>query len=97
MWDRSRAHPITNAIEGTGRWWQSPPLSRMVEHNEVNITLDLGQVSPLSNRFRAVFGFSQTTLCGKFRWSCTRCGFVLLVIYWFRDFCDIALCDSIVS
>uniref|UniRef100_A0A670I4A0 Laminin subunit alpha-5 n=1 Tax=Podarcis muralis TaxID=64176 RepID=A0A670I4A0_PODMU len=24
----NKAHPITNAIDGTERWWQSPPLSR---------------------------------------------------------------------
>uniref|UniRef100_A0A8C8DVN0 Laminin, alpha 5 n=1 Tax=Oryzias sinensis TaxID=183150 RepID=A0A8C8DVN0_9TELE len=40
-----RAHPITNAIDGTERWWQSPPLSRSTEYNEVNVTLDLGQVA----------------------------------------------------
>ncbi|XP_075883000.1 laminin subunit alpha-5 isoform X3 [Nelusetta ayraudi] len=39
-----RAHPITNAIDGTERWWQSPPLSRSTEFNEVNVTLDLGQL-----------------------------------------------------
>eukprot|EP00064_Thunnus_orientalis_P013385 superscaffoldBa00002170_g13424 len=42
--DSDRAHPITNAIDGTERWWQSPPLSRSTEYNEVNVTLDLGQV-----------------------------------------------------
>ncbi|XP_063064918.1 laminin subunit alpha-5 isoform X2 [Engraulis encrasicolus] len=44
MGDNNRAHPITNAIDGTERWWQSPPLSRSVEYNEVNVTLDLGQL-----------------------------------------------------
>ncbi|XP_034151886.1 laminin subunit alpha-5 isoform X3 [Esox lucius] len=44
MGDRGRAHPITNAIDGTERWWQSPPLSRSTEFNEVNVTLDLGQL-----------------------------------------------------
>ncbi|CAL8370062.1 unnamed protein product [Lota lota] len=39
-----RAHPITNAIDGTERWWQSPPLSRSTEFNQVNVTLDLGQL-----------------------------------------------------
>ncbi|XP_062316527.1 laminin subunit alpha-5-like [Osmerus eperlanus] len=43
MGDSDRAHPITNAIDGTERWWQSPPLSRSTEYNEVNVTLDLGQ------------------------------------------------------
>ncbi|XP_076132765.1 laminin subunit alpha-5 isoform X1 [Alosa pseudoharengus] len=42
--DSNQAHPITNAIDGTERWWQSPPLSRSVEYNEVNVTLDLGQL-----------------------------------------------------
>ncbi|KAF3817470.1 hypothetical protein GH733_012761 [Mirounga leonina] len=40
----NRAHPVSNAIDGTERWWQSPPLSRGPEYNEVNVTLDLGQV-----------------------------------------------------
>ncbi|XP_037629113.1 laminin subunit alpha-5 isoform X3 [Sebastes umbrosus] len=42
--ESDRAHPITNAIDGTERWWQSPPLSRSTEFNEVNVTLDLGQL-----------------------------------------------------
>ncbi|XP_057219104.1 laminin subunit alpha-5 isoform X1 [Triplophysa rosa] len=42
--DTNRAHPISNAIDGTERWWQSPPLSRSAKHNEVNVTLDLGQL-----------------------------------------------------
>uniref|UniRef100_A0A8C5KKY7 Laminin, alpha 5 n=1 Tax=Jaculus jaculus TaxID=51337 RepID=A0A8C5KKY7_JACJA len=40
----NKAHPVSNAIDGTERWWQSPPLSRGLEYNEVNVTLDLGQV-----------------------------------------------------
>ena len=44
--DPNKAHPVTNAIDGTENWWQSPPLSRGLEYNEVNVTLDLGQVSP---------------------------------------------------
>ncbi|XP_029467612.1 laminin subunit alpha-5 isoform X2 [Rhinatrema bivittatum] len=42
--DIDKAHPITNAIDGTERWWQSPPLSRTLEYNEINVTLDLGQL-----------------------------------------------------
>lgn len=42
--DPSKARPVTNAIDGTERWWQSPPLSRGPGYNEVNVTLDLGQV-----------------------------------------------------
>uniref|UniRef100_H0WHJ4 Laminin subunit alpha-5 n=1 Tax=Otolemur garnettii TaxID=30611 RepID=H0WHJ4_OTOGA len=40
----NKAHPVSNAVDGTERWWQSPPLSRGLEYNEVNVTLDLGQV-----------------------------------------------------
>ncbi|KAM4551973.1 laminin subunit alpha-3-like isoform 1-T1 [Odontesthes bonariensis] len=42
--DPSKAHPVSNAIDGTERWWQSPPLSRGIVYNEVNVTLDLGQL-----------------------------------------------------
>uniref|UniRef100_A0A3Q3M3K7 Laminin subunit alpha 3 n=1 Tax=Mastacembelus armatus TaxID=205130 RepID=A0A3Q3M3K7_9TELE len=42
--DPNRAHPVINAIDGTERWWQSPPLSRGLGYNEVNVTLDLGQL-----------------------------------------------------
>ncbi|XP_065337904.1 laminin subunit alpha [Cloeon dipterum] len=36
-------HPAENAIDGTTRWWQSPPLSRGSKYNEVTLTIDLGQ------------------------------------------------------
>uniref|UniRef100_A0A0P4VVW3 Laminin subunit alpha n=1 Tax=Scylla olivacea TaxID=85551 RepID=A0A0P4VVW3_SCYOL len=39
-----KAHPATNAIDGSERWWQSPPLSRGMDYNEVNLTIDLGQL-----------------------------------------------------
>ncbi|XP_067833792.1 laminin subunit alpha-3 isoform X2 [Heptranchias perlo] len=42
--DAYKAHPITNAIDGTERWWQSPPLSRGLHYNQVNVTLDFGQL-----------------------------------------------------
>ena len=38
-------HNIKNAIDGSNRWWQSPPLSRGLQYREVNVTIDLGQVS----------------------------------------------------
>ena len=38
-------HPPEYAIDGSERWWQSPPLSRGMDYNEVNLTIDLGQVS----------------------------------------------------
>ncbi|XP_041698142.2 laminin subunit alpha-3 isoform X4 [Coregonus clupeaformis] len=40
----NKAHPVSNAIDGTERWWQSPPLSRGPKYNEVNVTLNLGQL-----------------------------------------------------
>ncbi|XP_078071724.1 laminin subunit alpha-3 [Mustelus asterias] len=42
--DPYKAHAITNAIDGTERWWQSPPLSRGLHYNQVNVTLDFGQL-----------------------------------------------------
>ncbi|XP_044538899.1 laminin subunit alpha-3 [Gracilinanus agilis] len=42
--DPSKAHPVTNAIDGTECWWQSPPLSLGLQYNKVNVTLDLGQL-----------------------------------------------------
>ncbi|XP_023576160.1 laminin subunit alpha-3 [Octodon degus] len=42
--DPQKAHPASHAIDGSDRWWQSPPLSSGKEFNKVNLTLDLGQV-----------------------------------------------------
>ncbi|XP_077634366.1 laminin subunit alpha-3 isoform X1 [Crocuta crocuta] len=42
--DPRKAHPVTNAIDGSERWWQSPPLSSGTQYNKVNVTLDLGQL-----------------------------------------------------
>uniref|UniRef100_A0A2K6FCC1 Laminin subunit alpha 3 n=1 Tax=Propithecus coquereli TaxID=379532 RepID=A0A2K6FCC1_PROCO len=42
--DPRKAHPATNAIDGSERWWQSPPLSAGTQYNKVNLTLDLGQL-----------------------------------------------------
>lgn len=41
----NKEHPAKFAIDGTERWWQSPPLSRDMEYNEVNVTINLGQVN----------------------------------------------------
>lgn len=38
-----QAHPASYAVDGSEKWWQSPPLSRGIEYNEVNLTIDLGQ------------------------------------------------------
>ena len=38
------SHKAEFAIDGSERWWQSPPLSRGLKYNKVNLTIDLGQV-----------------------------------------------------
>jgi hypothetical protein len=38
-------HPITNAIDGTHSWWQSPSLAMGKEYEYVTIDIDLKQVS----------------------------------------------------
>ncbi|KAG2468385.1 LAMA1 protein, partial [Polypterus senegalus] len=37
-------HPITHAIDGTNRWWQSPSIQNGMDYHYVTITLDLRQV-----------------------------------------------------
>ncbi|XP_037662104.1 laminin subunit alpha-1 isoform X2 [Choloepus didactylus] len=37
-------HPISNAIDGTNNWWQSPSIQNGQEYHWVTITLDLRQV-----------------------------------------------------
>lgn len=39
-----QSHPAEFAIDGSERWWQSPPLSRGLDFNKVNLTINLGQV-----------------------------------------------------
>ncbi|XP_065577471.1 laminin subunit alpha lam-3-like isoform X2 [Artemia franciscana] len=43
-YDKSFRHPITNAIDGTPGWWQSPTLQRGPQFEWVTIKLDLHQV-----------------------------------------------------
>lgn len=38
-------HPITNAIDGTNRWWQSPSIKNGRQFHWVTVTLDLKQVT----------------------------------------------------
>lgn len=49
-----KMHPPEFAADGMETWWQSPPLSRGMKYNEVNLTIDLGQVSiflkPIQNK-----------------------------------------------
>lgn len=42
--DEAKKHPPEYAVDGMESWWQSPPLSRGMKYNEVNLTIDLGQV-----------------------------------------------------
>lgn len=43
--DPGKRHPIHFAIDGSSRWWQSPPLFSGPEYEYVTVTLDLKQVS----------------------------------------------------
>ena len=45
--DHDKRHPITHAIDGTNRWWQSPSLQNGPQFEWVTITLDLKQVQLL--------------------------------------------------
>ncbi|EGI60824.1 PREDICTED: laminin subunit alpha [Acromyrmex echinatior] len=38
-----KSHPPEYAVDGMETWWQSPPLSRGMKYNEVNLTINLGQ------------------------------------------------------
>ena len=40
----SKDHRVQFANDGSPNWWQSPPLSRGLEFERINITIDLGQV-----------------------------------------------------
>ncbi|CAI9728190.1 laminin subunit alpha-like [Octopus vulgaris] len=40
---KGESHPADYAVDGTENWWQSPPLSRGIEYNKVNFTVELGQ------------------------------------------------------
>ncbi|CAJ0584396.1 unnamed protein product, partial [Mesorhabditis spiculigera] len=37
------SHPARFMVDGNTSWWQSPPLSRGMQYNEVNVTIDLEQ------------------------------------------------------
>ncbi|KAM3968484.1 laminin subunit alpha [Aphomia sociella] len=39
----AKKHPPEYAVDGMETWWQSPPLSRGMKYNEINLTIDLGQ------------------------------------------------------
>ena len=54
----TKSHLPEYAVDGTERWWQSPPLSRGLQYNEVNLTIELGQVRLIG----LVVEFSSITL-----------------------------------
>lgn len=41
------SHQAEYAIDGSEKWWQSPPLSRGSQFMEVNLTIDFSQVCAL--------------------------------------------------
>ena len=61
-------HRPEYATDGTERWWQSPPLSRGVQYNQVNLTLHLGQVT-LSSVWVCVWGGGGGRGCARGRIS----------------------------
>ncbi|XP_049530280.1 laminin subunit alpha-1 [Anopheles darlingi] len=42
--DPEKRHPITNIVDGTSSWWQSPTLQKGAKNDRVTINLDLGQL-----------------------------------------------------
>ncbi|EDS43068.1 conserved hypothetical protein [Culex quinquefasciatus] len=42
--DLEKRHPITNIVDGTSNWWQSPTLHKASKNDRVTISLDLGQI-----------------------------------------------------
>lgn len=49
-------HSIAFSNDGSEKWWQSPSLSRGLQYENVNITIDLGQV-----RFFRFFAVAETS------------------------------------
>jgi len=45
--DHDKRHPITHAIDGTPRWWQSPSLQNGPQYEWITLTLDLKQVGTI--------------------------------------------------
>ncbi|KAJ8668735.1 hypothetical protein QAD02_010398 [Eretmocerus hayati] len=41
--DEEKRHPPEYAVDGMETWWQSPPLSRGKEYEQVDLTINLGQ------------------------------------------------------
>ena len=55
--DPEESHPITNAIDGTNLWWQSPSIANGFKYHYVTITLDLQQVRPRKKKCFSSFFF----------------------------------------
>lgn len=46
--DARDQHPVSQAIDGSNRWWQSPSIAEGLHYHWVTVTLDLLQVSTSS-------------------------------------------------
>lgn len=46
--DLEKSHPITNAIDGTSSWWQSPSLLMGKQYEYITIDIDLNQVRSIT-------------------------------------------------
>ena len=71
----SSNHSIEYAIDGTENWWQSPPLSRGLQYQQVNITIDLGQVGVFAVFFRRS---QYATILNRLFFQWQNCGLLQL-------------------
>ncbi|KAL4235537.1 Laminin Domain II [Mactra antiquata] len=58
-------HPISNAIDGSNKWWQSPSISKGWEYNHVTITLDLGLITSLDPTIPAEIHKASRVMCDR--------------------------------
>lgn len=81
----SKHHPIEYAIDGSERWWQSPPLSRGLQYQQVNITIDLGQVRRCVLRdWLFCFSYSEVSYLKWVRF-CTSRSLIKCLGFFFRQ------------
>ncbi|EAT47380.1 AAEL001493-PA [Aedes aegypti] len=55
--DLEKRHPITNIVDGTNSWWQSPTMHKSSKNDRVTISLDLGQGEKFDEKIDAMVVF----------------------------------------
>lgn len=96
----TKDHSIKYAIDGTERWWQSPPLSRGLQYQKVNITIDLGQVVFLRIHDSRVVSLSLVLLFRQMPIAVLQCDCSERSVKGFRHYrahCDLLLVLKIMS